>query len=125
MEAPSEDNSHHEPEEDLDWEHLVCPKDPQEARKFIEMINGRLDAKIFAIEHHFKHTLGQHEKNFIKAYKGQMLKVEKELRFLKGKQAEQAGKLMKDDDITNLQTSIAWFKAEAVKLNEILDNQKY
>ena len=53
-----------------------------------------------------------------------MVKVEKELRFLKNKQAEQAGKLMKDDDITNLQTSIAWFKSEAVKLNQILDVQK-
>lgn len=53
-----------------------------------------------------------------------MVKVEKELRFLKNKQAEQAGKLMKDDDITNLQTSIAWFKSEAVKLNQILDIQK-
>lgn len=50
-----------------------------------------------------------------------MQKVEKELRFLKKKQAEQAGKLMKDDDITNLQSSIAWFKSEAVKLNQILE----
>jgi len=58
------------------------------------------------------------------AYKGQMLKVEKELKFLKAKQAEQAGKLMQDDDITNLQTSIAWFKSEAVKLNQILEAQK-
>jgi hypothetical protein len=68
--------------------------------------------------------LKQHERNFIKAYKGQMLKVEKELKFLKAKQAEQAGKLMQDDDITNLQTSIAWFKSEAVKLNQILEAQK-
>ena len=54
-----------------------------------------------------------------------MVKVEKELKFLKTKQAEQAGKLMKDDDITTLQESIAWFKSEAVKLNEILEKQKY
>ena len=53
-----------------------------------------------------------------------MLKVEKELKFLKAKQAEQAGKLMQDDDITNLQSSIAWFKSEAVKLNQILEAQK-
>lgn len=53
-----------------------------------------------------------------------MVKVQKELSFLKNKQAEQAGKLMKDDDITNLQSSIAWFKSEAVKLNQILDDQK-
>lgn len=53
-----------------------------------------------------------------------MCKVEKELKFLKTKKEEQAGKLMKDDDITNLQASIAWFKSEAVKLNLILDGQK-
>ena len=39
-----------------------------------------------------------------------MSKVEKELRFLKNKQLEQATKLMKDEDIVNLQTSIAYFK---------------
>ena len=127
MEPPSGEEHRIEvdAEDDLDWVNLVCPKEPEEAKKFIEMINTKLDNKIFAIDQHFKNTLNSHEKNFIKAYKGQMLKVEKELRFLKGKQAEQAGKLMKDDDITNLQTSIAWFKSEAVKLNEILDNQKY
>ena len=54
-----------------------------------------------------------------------MLKIEKELRFLKNKKTEQSHKLMKDDDITNLQSSIAWFKSEAVKLNQILDTQKY
>jgi hypothetical protein len=32
---------------------------------------------------------------------------------------------MGDDEITNLQTSIQWFKTTAVKLNEILDQQKY
>jgi hypothetical protein len=32
--------------------------------------------------------------------------------------------MMRDDEITNLQSSIAWFKKEAVKLNEILDQQK-
>lgn len=73
------------------------------------------------IDSHFVNTLQNHEQNFIKAYKGQMVKVEKELKFLKTKQAEQAGKLMKDDDITSLQESIAWFKSEAVKLNSILD----
>ena len=47
-----------------------------------------------------------------------MLKVEKELKFLKNKQTEQKGKLMGDDEITNLQRSIKWFKLAAIKLNE-------
>lgn len=32
---------------------------------------------------------------------------------------------MGDDEITNLQTSIQWFKTTAIKLNDILDQQKY
>lgn len=59
-------------------------------------------------------TLAAHEDDFIKAYKGQMLKIQKELRFLKSKQDELAGKLMRDDRITNLQKEIAWFKTESV-----------
>jgi hypothetical protein len=35
-----------------------------------------------------------------------MVKVERELKFLKSKQNELVGKLMGDDEITNLQTSI-------------------
>jgi len=37
------------------------------------------------IDSHFVNTLKNHEKGFLKAYKGQMLRVEKELRFLKNK----------------------------------------
>lgn len=53
-----------------------------------------------------------------------MVKVQKELKFLKNWQTEQNKKMMGDEEITNLQSSIAWFKTEAVKLNEILDGQK-
>jgi hypothetical protein len=91
--------------------------DPNETLKQHEVYYQQLDEVIGQIDEHFKRKLVQHQKDFIKAYEGQMLKVQKELSFLKNKQAEQAGKLMKDDDITNLQSSIAWFKSEAVKLN--------
>ena len=100
-------------------------KNPSHAIKEYLIYQEQLNEVINRIDTHFVDTLKNHEKNFIKAYKGQMLKVEKELKFLKNKKEEQAGKLMKDDDITNLQASIAWFKKEAVKLNQILDQQKY
>ena len=38
-----------------------------------------------------------------------MTKVKKELKFLKKKAVEAAGKLSNDDTITNLQNSIKWF----------------
>jgi len=53
-----------------------------------------------------------------------MDKVKAELKFLKNKQNDLVGKLMGDDEITNLQASIKWFKQSAVKLNRILDQQR-
>ena len=76
------------------------------------------------IDQHFVRTLTQYESDFVVAYKGQMLKVQKELKFLKAKQNEVLGKLMGDDEITSLQRQIKWFKATAIKLNEILERQK-
>ena len=86
--------------------------------------NERLLAVVDKIDEHFVLTLQQHEQAFIKAYKDQMQKVHLELQYLKNKQSEQAGKLMKDDDITSLQKNIQWFKSEAIKLNAILETQK-
>lgn len=50
-----------------------------------------------------------------------MLKVQSELKFLKEKVNEAAGKLMNDDKIQNLQTLIKWFKKESLTLNKILE----
>jgi hypothetical protein len=69
-------------------------------------------------------TLKAYEQDFLKAYKGHMDKVKAELKFLKNKQNDLVGKLMGDDEITNLQASIKWFKQSAVKLNRILDQQR-
>ena len=46
-----------------------------------------------------------------------MIKVQKELLFLKAKQKELTQKLMRDDRITNLQQDIKWFKQESTQLN--------
>jgi hypothetical protein len=62
----------------------------------------RLNTLVDSIDTHFVSTLAQHEQDFLKAYRGQMIKVERELRFMKQKQTELTGKLMGDDEITNL-----------------------
>ena len=46
-----------------------------------------------------------------------MSKVKKELKYLKNKAIEAAGKLSNDDTITNLQRSIQWFQNEALVLD--------
>ena len=43
------------------------------------------------------------------AYKGHMMKVKRELEFLRDKAIEAAGKLSNDDSITKLEKRIKWF----------------
>lgn len=45
-------------------------------------------ALVDSIEDHFKKTLQNHENDFLKAYKGQMVKVQKELEFMNLKKKE-------------------------------------
>jgi hypothetical protein len=62
------------------------------------------------IENQFEMVLDNHENDFMAAYKGHMMKVKRELEFLRDKAVEAAGKLSNDDSITNLQQKIKWFQ---------------
>lgn len=53
-----------------------------------------------------------------------MIKIERELKFLKQKVNDAAGKLLNDDRVQSLCSLIKWFKTEAQKLNEILQDQQ-
>ena len=66
----------------------------------------------------------KHEKDFLSAYRGHMLKVQKELSFLKKKANEQEFKLRKDDRIKSLEVSLDWFRKEALKLGSTCENFK-
>ena len=55
-----------------------------EIYKQFELLNSAADQ----IDQHFVKTLSNHEQDFIKAYKSQMDKVNKELKFLKNRQTE-------------------------------------
>ena len=48
-------------------------------------------------------VLAKHEDDFLSAYKTHMMKVEKELLFLKNRATEQEGKLASDDRIVSLE----------------------
>ena len=69
-------------------------------------------------------VLENHENDFMAAYKGHMMKVKRELEFLRDKAVEAAGKLSNDDSITNLQQKIKWFQQQALVLDSILEGQK-
>jgi hypothetical protein len=51
-----------------------------------------------------------------------MLKVKRELQHLKDKSDEAERELMQNDLIMSLRNSISWFKGEALKLDETLEN---
>ena len=82
----------------------------------------KLNQAVDDIEGQFQFVLDLHKSEFLNAYKGHMVKVHKELEFLKKRANEATGKLMNDDTVTNLRSSISWFKNEALKLDGILDN---
>jgi len=63
-------------------------------------LRAELNECIEGIEGHFKKTLETHEQDFLNAYKIYMLKVQKELTFLKEKSNEANKKLSNDDRIT-------------------------
>ena len=69
-------------------------------------------------------VLENHENDFMAEYKGHMMKVKRELEFLRDKAVEAAGKLSNDDSITNLQKKIKWFQQQALVLDSILEGQK-
>ena len=68
--------------------------------------------------------MDKHEKDFLAAYRGHMLKVQKELAFLKKKANEQEFKLRKDDRIKNLEITLDWFRKEALNLGTTCENFK-
>jgi len=67
-----------------------------------EVYGKRIKELCDKIEEHFKNTLQKHQSDFIQAYKGQMVKVQKELEFMNHKKKETADKTMNDDQITSL-----------------------
>jgi len=61
-------------------------------------------------------VLERHEHDFLQAYKTHMSKVERELKYLKGKAKEQEVKLASEERILNLERQLGWFKDELQRL---------
>jgi hypothetical protein len=69
-------------------------------------------------------VLLKHEDDFLSAYKTHMMKVEKELFYLKNKATEQESRLAQDDRIVTLEKQQTWFADEMDKLRKMkADNQ--
>ena len=64
---------------------------------------SKLNTVISDYDQQLNSVLAKHEDDFLQAYKTHMMKVEKELLFLKNRATEQEGKLASDDRIVTLE----------------------
>ncbi len=90
----------------------------------VDRTYNELQNLISELDTKFDRVLERHEKDFLSAYRGHMIKVQKELNYLRRKAKEQEIKLKKDERINNLQKSLDWFRKEALKLGKTCEYQK-
>lgn len=86
-------------------------------------IKDQLNLYVNRIDQYFDTVHDKHDREFIAAYKNQMLKHRKTLIEYKKKAEDAAGAVLKDDKVTGLQNQLAWFRTEAVKLDEMVQKQ--
>lgn len=79
----------------------------------IGAIDGRIDSMI-----------EKHEKDFITAYRGHMLKIAKEMEHLKKKCNEQEFLLRRDERVNSLEKQLEWFRAESLNLSKSAEQLK-
>ncbi len=90
----------------------------------VDRTYNELQNLISELDTKFDRVLERHEKDFLSAYRGHMIKVQKELNYLRRKAKEQEIKLKKDERINNLQKSLDWFRKAALKLGKTCEYQK-
>ena len=75
-------------------------------------------------DEHLDHILERNEKDFLTAYRGHMLKVQKELEFFKTKTSEQEFRLRTNEHVQKLEKSLEWFRDEALNLGKQMNQFK-
>ena len=70
-------------------------------------------------------VLEKHEKDFLTAYRSHMMKVQKELDFLRSKADDQEANRRQDEKLLHLEQRLDWFRAEAVTLGKSCQQYKY
>ena len=77
---------------------------------------AELDAEIAGMNAKMAGTLQRHEQDFLASYKGHMHRVQKELGKYKRQLTEREFLMRRDKLVVQLETSVAWFKKEALDL---------
>ena len=80
---------------------------------------GQMNGVLGTYDQKLVQVLGQHENDFIYAYKTHMYKIERELKHLKLKSKEQDAKLTQDVRIIGLQDQLQWYQHEFESLMSV------
>lgn len=92
--------------------------------KRIKEMGSQLDELIVFLDEKMDNVLEKREKEFLSAYQAHMIKVQKELLYLKRKANEKELKLQQDDKILSLEQQLAFIREETMKAREEIDNQE-
>ncbi|CAG9316631.1 unnamed protein product [Blepharisma stoltei] len=93
------------------------PKEADNQDKINEYYSA-LKSQMSSLNSHIDNVLQRHEQDFLNAFKCQMYGMYAELKELKKKTNETEVKMKRDEEINRLQSSVNWFREEAVKLGE-------
>lgn len=75
-------------------------------------------------DEHLDNILERNEKDFLTAYRGHMLKVQKELEYFKAKTSEQEFRMKMDEHVQKIEKSLEWFRSEALNLGTQMNEFK-
>jgi hypothetical protein len=92
-------------------------KDPDSFERINEYYK-ELREQVAKLDIHIDNVLHKHENDFLNAFKCQMFTLYSQLKELKKKSDENELKLKRDEQLNKLQTSLDWFREEALQLGE-------
>lgn len=96
---------------------LKGSKEPTSSEK-INIYYAMLNDQVAKLDSHIDSVLQKHEEDFLNAFKCQMFTLYTQLKELKKQTDENELKLKKDEQLNKLQSSLEWFRDEAVHLGE-------
>lgn len=84
----------------------------------IQEYYSQLKEQVAKLDSHIDNVLQKHENDFLNAFKCQMFTLYTQLKELKKKSDENEMKLKRDEQLNKLQSSLDWFREEALQLGE-------
>ncbi|CBZ50443.1 putative myosin heavy chain [Neospora caninum Liverpool] len=88
-------------------------KNGPKIREGVERIHGLLDT----LDQRVDKLMGDHERDFLLAYRTHMYTIQKQMDYFKQKADEEQTKLLRDVKIRTLEKELNWFMSEALRLD--------